>query len=453
MPFYPTLQRTYPTLLEAYCRADFPLFCAVVLAALGYAREPLHDLFIAALLTYQWGTIKAFRGSAKTFYTLCFAIWTAWAHPHEYVVIASGNAENTRETMGKAAELIELFPWLWDSIKPPHAFHLTRASIRFTNGSQIKGRSYGSNIRGIGNLRQRITLYLGDDIYPERHALTMSLPEYTSLWLEAVEKAIEPHTGRLWLIGTPLDVADLFATLATDPAYLIHLIIPVLDPLTDTSVWERRFPTTQMHRDRTRYPVAFARQMLVDPVPPAGIDFQRAWLLERPYHHQRETDFRRIFVDLAVSAKDTADYAGIVDTVQRGQAWFVRGAWAIRGVDAVGAHLTLLDHDDGPPIRHFLIEAPGALHLLGKKTPSITALGGRVEWVLSVTGAKLERIDLLRPWFQGGYVHIDPHTCGPFLTEYLGFPVAHHLHCLDAFAGGVARFAKAAQRHAWAKWL
>jgi len=417
-------------------RTDFGVFCYEQNRKYGRKNVQLHQVFIDAFTMNKWGFLKAFRGSAKTMYTCYYHLFSA-LKKNRYQVYCSSNLFQTRDGMEKMRRIILNTPFMLDEIERPVNQNLGRNRIEFQNGSIIQGRTFSSNLRGGGNEEVRITLFTGDDIYPDR--LRMSLQDYEGIWCEAIEKAIEPDE-QLFLVGTPIDVNDLFARLERDPVYTAKIKIPAIirnEKGEELSAWPERFPLEKLKRDQRRNPIAFARQMLVDPVPPEGIDFKTKWL--KYYNHPfRDTadDFHYALVDMAVSAEETADYAGILDVWHRGHEWYIEGAWGIRGIDAIGRHLLLLD---GLQLYDLiLVEAPGSLHLLCKRDPNFTKLGGRVQYVTSVQGNKLERIWLLRPWFLGGFVHLREGRCSIFETEYAGFPKAHHLHCLDALQMGIA---------------
>ena len=418
-------------------KRNFPLFCWEINRQYGRVNTKFHDQIIAGLYGKRRSILECFRGSAKTMHVCYKLLWRAWSQNNQFLIYTSGNEPQVKSGMRKMNRMIKRIDFLKEDL-----LNGRKLEIEFTNGSVIWGLTYGSGLRGFGSDEARVNEIIGDDVIPDKPKMMMS--DYISIWMEAIEPAVEFVSGEVHCVGTPFREGDLYDVLMNDKRYY-KVKIPIYDS-NGRSNWEERFPTQNVKslEEGIDY-ITFARQYLCECVNPKGNAFRREWLVDHGSKIPSDAGVMFLFVDLAVSESKTADYCGIIQVYHSESGkWYIVDSWAVKGIDNVGRVLK----EREPHVDMIMIEAPGALHLMCQKDPRISTLSpGKVQYKKSVIGNKIQRIMLLEPWFKNGYVLFDSKKCHDFLKEYLLFPEGKDFHILDAFQMGVDHFSSIFKRH------
>jgi phage terminase large subunit-like protein len=428
-----------PTTYEYSLKSSFWLFYYEVNRRYGRINTPLHDALILGLDAHPWSCWQMFRGYAKTMIAAVYRLlWKAWTVDITYGVYLSGNEPQVKDGLRKMARIAKRIEFLRKDLD-----HVLKFEIEFKNGSVILGKTYGSNIRGMGNEERRPNILVGDDVIPDVPTRTME--QIIDIWRKAVEPAMEPNNCELILIGTPFTPDDIYSVIEQDDRYSFTRQ-PIVDQ-DGRSVWPERYSNDMVEKIRRNIDaMTWAQQYLCMPMHPGGIEFKVEWIL--PWKSVPADRNRRcyVFCDLAISESKHADYAGISKWYHRDGNWYLIDAWAIKGMNDVGRKLRQLD--DEPEVEVIMIEAPGALHIAISKDENFQHLTKKVI-KKSVTGNKVERIGTLEPIFFNGKVFARFHQDGSpanapyFWREYTGYNRRNppkDLHILDGFQMGVEKY-------------
>lgn len=106
------------------------------------------------------------------------------------------------------------------------------------DGSAILALGAGMQARGLKHESQRPTLIIGDDLEDEENTKTSEAMEATLGWfLKAILPARDMQTGRVFLIGTPLNYRCLVLTVKEMPGWKSLHYSAEANPTTKTSLW------------------------------------------------------------------------------------------------------------------------------------------------------------------------------------------------------------------------
>lgn len=135
-----------------------------------------------------------------------------------------------------------------------------------------RGRAKG---RGLNILNRRPTFIVGDDLEDDEAVCNPRLRQKTLKWIDQVVlPALEPVTGQLKIIGTYLHQAAVIGILQKRYGG------PVRAAIEDgKSIWPQRFPLDYLLRLKEDIgTVAFATEMLNDPLDPTATTLNPAWV-------------------------------------------------------------------------------------------------------------------------------------------------------------------------------
>jgi len=115
----------------------------------------------------------------------------------------------------------------------------TKDRIVLKDGSAIICKGTGQQVRGLKFGNQRPTLFILDDPEDENNTKTSEAMEWNLRWvLQGVEPGLDPHIGRLLVIGTPQHQSCLVETLAVMEGYVTKRYKAVLDD--NTALWQEQ---------------------------------------------------------------------------------------------------------------------------------------------------------------------------------------------------------------------
>lgn len=191
---------------------------------------------------------------------------------------------------------------------------VSRSRVLFPNGSQIRARGFGTNVRG-GHPYWAVADDVGQDEWIYSDVVREKAIDY---FLSAIRPMVVPG-GQLIVVGTPFHALDLYNTLEKTGVYRV-----IKDPAISKSgeiLWPARYDAARL--DTTRKELAndlrFSREYLCQPISDAASLFP-GYLFEAPGIKQPyslglpgavwEDRGASVFagVDLALSSSAGADY-------------------------------------------------------------------------------------------------------------------------------------------------
>lgn len=201
--------------------------------------------------------LEAFRGGAKSTLVEEDALLKALFGEEEFILIVGNSWSSACERLAPIKTeletndaLIELFgdqksaPWAADEIV-------------LANGVKIQAIGARQSMRGIKHNNARPTYVIIDDLEDEENIATKESRRKTERWLTGtLRPALNPKTGRLRFIGTPLHPEALIERKCVDPEWVSRKFpIMYYDAETgeEKSAWPDRFPIEWIKRTRADY--------------------------------------------------------------------------------------------------------------------------------------------------------------------------------------------------------
>lgn len=115
----------------------------------------------------------------------------------------------------------------------------TKDRIVLKDNSAIICKGTGQQVRGLKFGNQRPTLFVIDDPEDENNTKTAEAMEYNLRWLlQGVEPGLDPHIGRVLVIGTPQHQSCLVETLAIMDGYYTKRYKAILDD--GSALWDQQ---------------------------------------------------------------------------------------------------------------------------------------------------------------------------------------------------------------------
>ena len=329
-------------------------------------------------------------------------------------------------------ENIEDLVLKWKPLNYLKTNHFNKKICKFRNGSRIHAFGVTANFRGAVSLVSRPNDVICDDIVPDNP--TMSMDWYIDQFHSSIVPLLAID-GRVFLVGTPFTERDIVYDLRQNKKF-VKLESPLL--VNNKSTWESKFRTHRvLEMKKHMKAITWARNYALQPINPEGADWKKHWLGEFEEYPNDAAGMMYCFVDLAVSEKESADYAGITQVFHLRHRWYVVDSWAVRGIDAVAKILLKIEDD----VSLIYIEAPGSLHIMCKRDPNFQDLETKILYKVSVKGNKIARLGLLEPYWKLQLILLRKNACLDLRKEFLSYPKGP-LHCLDGLQAGVAKFGK-----------
>lgn len=239
--------------------------------------------------------IEVPRGFAKTMIaSTIFSLWGAIIKKWGYVLIGSCSDDMAIKILEAMKDIIEGEPFIefyGDMRGPKWSEHkITLQSKKFGVDCQIMSRGRGSQIAGLRYKQWRPMLFVGDDLEDPEEVYNQDIVDRNERWLlEVVQPGLAPG-GKMILIGTPFAYDSTLSRFTNPIKKGVKLIrFPALvddeeigkrlNVEMDHSIWEERFPTEKLHRDREKHQAngtldIFDRQFQLNPYPPGSVSFK-----------------------------------------------------------------------------------------------------------------------------------------------------------------------------------
>ena len=323
-------------LRKEFASNGFPQFCITYFGHyFSLSPGEFHEALMSAISDdkVRFLEIIGFRGSSKTtIASLCYAIYAAITNPklYAFIVLCSDtstqvgmNIANIKEELENNARLIEDYgefkPQYGTKQKSPEKTFESddewqKRNLILNNGVRFIARSRGQKVRGLRHRQHRIKLALVDDPEDSDWVDKKENRDKTENWLRGqVMPAIDPHTGRLILIGNYLHDDALMARAKSWGIFKL-LEIPLIDK-DGRCVWPALFPTVESLQNKRKEmgTIAWMREMMLKVVPDSG---QEILPTDITYYKEIPKDAGRGIrghgMDLAISKKSTADCTAII---------------------------------------------------------------------------------------------------------------------------------------------
>lgn len=252
--------------------ADLVEFAWIWNQANGLGTPPLHRRVLRWLQARDAAgdrrlLLMAFRGFGKSTLVGLYCAWRLYCAPQTRILVVAADHALATKMVANVRRILGRHP-LCSALLPGHG-EGSWASDRFTvardgvlRDASMMAAGIGGNITGA-----RADLIIGDDVEVAGNCDTPAKREELRERLTEAEFVLVPG-GTILFVGTPHAEDSLYAEGAD--AFLSgyrRLVLPLLDAA-GRSAWPERFPDEAVAALRDRVgPLAFRRQMLLEPVP------------------------------------------------------------------------------------------------------------------------------------------------------------------------------------------
>lgn len=201
--------------------------------------------------------MEAFRGAAKSTYVEEYILLSVLFRDFVFPIIVGNSWGNACARLSPIKQelisndaLIELFG---DQVSSPW----TESEIGLANGAKIMCLGARQSMRGVKHNDERPDLAVLDDLEDEENVTTEEARKKNERWLNGVLRpALNPKTGKIRFIGTPLHPKALIEKKCNDRAWKARKFPAIyLDEETgeERSAWPDRFSMDYLRELRTDY--------------------------------------------------------------------------------------------------------------------------------------------------------------------------------------------------------
>lgn len=288
---------------------DIGVFSELVL---GRCLQPFHLRWIEHQRQNRRSLLLAPRGFGKSSScTVLYILWRLLQNPNFRVGIISNTSSQAEALLSEIKQLSqsESFREAFPQYKPGDRW--TNAEVTFSTKTSVTKEA---NITALGAegaiISRHFDFIIGDDLVTQDNTRTESQRKKLEIFFfQTLMPCLEPE-GSIHLVGTRYDHGDLYGHLmATSYASCALVDKAIQDD--GTSLWEEKFNIDQLREMQRDYGTAnFAMQYQNDASLSKGDIFKEDWI--QFYTTPPEMKFIYQGVDLAISAKEGADYFAIV---------------------------------------------------------------------------------------------------------------------------------------------
>lgn len=288
--------------IEAVAKASFKYFFIKVLGFKWnrWYQQAYEDLSSGNLRFLD----EVARGHGKTVFFASYAIWLIYTGQLVDILFISYSEEQVKLNIMNLIEKIIMTNEYLASLRPS-AKQLWGAQLKtFNTGSQIRGESFGSSVRGAHPTHLFI-----DDPLKDRGGMTPE--EQLNYYMTSLMGTARKDT-LVVVDGTPLDPGDLLEQLENNASYIVRKF-PALN-----ENGEPLFPElfTKEDLDKRQKEVgsfAFSREFLLQRLDPKTQIFKDQYkTINTKIEFPEEFSYVRTLIDPAISEKETACDSAIV---------------------------------------------------------------------------------------------------------------------------------------------
>ncbi len=209
--------------------------------------------------------LMAFRGAGKSSLVGLFCAWRLYREPDTRILVLAADHALATRMVATVRRILARHPLCGALLPGPGEGEW--AADRFTVAREAVLRDASMLAAGIGGniTGARAELIICDDVEVAGNCDTPAKREELRARLTEAEFVLTP-AGALLFVGTPHTEESLYAEAEPLLAGYRRLVIPLLDAAGE-SAWPERFPAAAVAKLRDRVgPLAFRRQMLLEPV-------------------------------------------------------------------------------------------------------------------------------------------------------------------------------------------
>ena len=424
--------------------APMPDAQAFVKDVLGYLLEWFHQEWLELQLTSRQNLVLAPRGHGKsTICTVSYPLWRLLRNPDLRVLIVSNTRAQACAFFREIRSHLESNPWVrnrfGDLAGKPWSDDQLNLSLRHSVSKE-------ANLTAMGVLGPVISrhydLIILDDIVDEQNAASQGQRERLATWFyRALLPCLEPD-GEIHIIGTRYHHLDLYGQLIRREFKDRHKIYRALRETAEgeAALWPSKFPLELLREKRKDAGLAiFNSQYQNDVELMKGAIFRPEWI---NYFDSPPGGLEKIIgIDLAISAKDSADYFALVvagrDKKSGKIMCLMLSAARSRSPTRLRPALNYYRKHDAvnSPVIRVAVESNGYQEAFAQK---LREAGLPVKSVARVRD-KISRAFQLQARLENGEVWFPRDGAGQLVYELILFPEAEHDDLFNALELAVAQ--------------
>jgi hypothetical protein len=287
--------------VEDIAKASFKYFFVKVL---GYRWAPHFDEWQALIENNKRFLLECARGHGKTIFLIGYSLWQIYrGHVVDILLMAYSEEQVKNNVMNKFEEIIQKNDYL--AHLRPSTKQLWGAQLKtFSNGSQIRGESFGSSVRGA-----HPDFAFIDDPLKDKGTMT---PEEQYNYAMTVIAGMAKRNTIIGYIGTPLDNGDLLEQLENNKAYAFRAY-PALNE-SGQPLFPYLYTQAELEdKEKEVGSFAFSREFLLKRIDPKSAVFADKYrTINEKETYPEQFAVVRTIIDPAASEKDNACDSAIV---------------------------------------------------------------------------------------------------------------------------------------------
>ena len=261
---------TWDRLTRQMIQASCVFFAQEVL--LGPPQHPYNGKFFVGQHHIEWDDLiqnsnrlmdQAPRDHGKTvLFDFAYPLWKIVSQPGGRGFIFSNTRDQAIEILAKIKEEIETNPrlrYLLPTRKSGNRWAQT--AIQCANGHRIFARGFGVKVRGA----HPDWIVVDDGLNDETAYSDLVRRKQIDYFFSAITNMVVPG-GQIIVVGTPFHGADLYAELATNPAYLFRRY-QALNGSNEDPLWPERYSRRSLRAKREEIgSIRFTREFQCEPI-------------------------------------------------------------------------------------------------------------------------------------------------------------------------------------------
>ena len=401
--------------------------------------EPFHVAWLDAAQTRDEVLLIAARGHAKSeYYSAVEPAWIIGTHPDVRIVHVTSTDDlatmysRRLQAVVTSARFREVFPQA-----PGRGVKWTESEWEL-DVPGVRDPTWRCAGRGSSITGGRADVIIADDVVTEETARSEVERRRTLDWWNQTLMPMLVPGGKLLVIGTRYNEADLYATLMEGG------MEPLLYPAEDRKgriLWPSRFNREELDA-RKRPPkgsaYSYASQYLCKPVPAGGILFRPSWWR---YYQERPTDLQEtlISIDCAFEGEETSDFVCAQVWGRRWADMFLLDQLRERADFVATLRMVESLVSKWPKAAYKLVEksanGPAVISALQHRIPGLVAVTPKAGGGSS-DNSKRGRAQAIIHLIESGNVYLPTPALAPwiddFLSEFSAFPSGAHSDQVDA---------------------
>lgn len=286
---------------EGVAKASFPYFFTKVL---GYKWNKHHDEWYSLLQNHKRILIECARGHGKTLFMVAYSLWLVYRGTPVDIMLVSYSEEQVKNNIMNLIDKVIMNNDYLAEWRPSSKQQWGAQLKTFKNGSQIRGESFGSSVRGA----HPDYLFVDD---PLKDKGGMTPQEQLEYYMTALMGTVKEHT-QVVVTGTPLDNGDLLEQLESNKAYVFKAYPSENEERTEPLFAYLYSLAFLRATEEERGSFAYSREYLLKRIDPKSQMFKDNYRVV--YNDLLDVELGSVFtlVDPAISEKDSACQSAIV---------------------------------------------------------------------------------------------------------------------------------------------